>query len=291
MKTEDYPALFRSSDEASNASQSTYLWLIRFQYTLLAAAAAISLFVEGNSGLVLLFAFVVGASTALLIFMAVKKPERDWYSCRALAESIKTSTWRYMMKAEPFETAESIHECRGKFASFLKEILDANSHVRDSISRRPNAGAQISGKMDEIRALPLGERVDLYLNQRIQEQRNWYIEKVKYNRRSFVCWVVFCVCVQGGAIALALLRSNQPGLLPIWPSEPLLVVASAALGWIQIKKFNEQASAYSLTAHEIGIIQSRLVAITDDDEFSDFVNEAERAFSREHTQWVARQDD
>lgn len=97
--------------------------------------------------------------------------------------------------------------------------------------------------------------------------------------------------VQGGAIALALLRVSQPNMLSIWPSEPLLVVASAVLGWIQIKKFNELASAYSLTAHEIGIIQTRAAAVVQEADFSEFVNEAERAFSREHTQWVARQDD
>ncbi|HCB7267327.1 TPA: SLATT domain-containing protein, partial [Escherichia coli] len=40
------------------------------------------------------------ASTGLLLYMAVQKPEKEWYGCRALAESIKTSTWRYMMRAE-----------------------------------------------------------------------------------------------------------------------------------------------------------------------------------------------
>lgn len=185
MRSEDYPALFRSSDEASNASQATYLWLIRLQYALLVAAAVIALSAEQRPNLLLLFAFVVGTSTALLVFMAVKKPEKDWYSCRALSESIKTSTWRYMMRAEPFEDTQRLNEIRGKFASFLKEILDANSHVRESISRRPNAGDQITSKMDELRALTLVDRKDIYLNKRVKEQRDWYIGKVKYNRRSF----------------------------------------------------------------------------------------------------------
>ncbi len=50
------------------------------------------------------------------------------------------------------------------------------------------------------------------------------------------------------------------------------------------------ASAYSLTAHEIGIIESRLATDASENEWSGLVNEAELAFSREHTQWVARQD-
>jgi len=47
----------------------------------------------------------------------------------------------------------------------------------------------------------------------------------------------------------------------------------------------------SLTAHEIGLLQTRLGTIDSEEKFSAFVNEAERAFSREHTQWVARQID
>ncbi|WP_341860920.1 DUF4231 domain-containing protein [Gymnodinialimonas sp. 57CJ19] len=291
MKSGDYPALFRSSDEASNAAQATYLWLIRLQYGLLVSAAAVALWFDRLPNLLLLFAFIVGASTTLLIFMSVKKPEKDWYGCRALAESIKTSTWRYMMRAEPFENVPQLNEVRIKYAAFLKEILDANNHVQESISRRPHAGDQITLKMDEVRARPLSERQDLYLVERINEQRGWYVKNVKKNRRRFVGWIIFCVFVQGSAIALVLLRSSQPEFFSIWPSEPLLVVAAASLGWIQIKKFNELASAYSLTAHEIGIIQTRLKMVNGEQEFSEFVNEAERAFSREHTQWVARQND
>ena len=59
---------------------------------------------------------------------------------------------------------------------------------------------------------------------------------------------------------------------------------------MQIKKFNELTSAYTLTAHEIGIIQGRLEEVDSEEDLSEFINEAELAFSREHTQWVARQN-
>lgn len=291
MTPEDYPALLRSADESSVAAQSHYLWLIRLQYGLLITAATVALWFDYAPVLLLVHAFVIGTSTALLIYMSVKKPEKDWYGCRALAESIKTSTWRYMMRAEPFEDAPQVHTVKQKFSVFLKEILDANSHVRDPISRRPNAGDQITTTMDKIRALSLAERREFYRIKRIKEQRDWYISKVKANRWHFVGWTVFCVLIQGSAIFLALVRSRYPESWSIWPAEPLLMIATAAIGWIQIKKFNELASAYNLTAHEIGIIQVRINDVTNEPEFSEFVNEAERAFSREHTQWVARQND
>ncbi|GGE29209.1 hypothetical protein GCM10011360_16650 [Primorskyibacter flagellatus] len=193
------------------------------------------------------------------------------------------------MRAEPFKNTSHLREVKNTFAEYLQEILDANGHVRDTISRRPKSGDQITPMMNEVRALTFDERRNFYRVERIDQQRAWYVSKVKLNRRHFVAWIVFCVTVQSSAIILALARASNPEILSIWPMEPLLVAASAAIGWIQIKKFNELASAYSLTAHEIGIIQTRIQDVETDDDFSDFVNEAELAFSREHTQWVARQ--
>ncbi|WP_188477192.1 DUF4231 domain-containing protein [Primorskyibacter flagellatus] len=289
MTHDDYPALYQSADESSGAAQSSYLWLVRLQYGLLLAASTVALWFDNSPRVLLAYSFIIFASTALLIFMSVRKPEKDWYGCRALSESIKTTTWRYMMRAEPFKNTSHLREVKNTFAEYLQEILDANGHVRDTISRRPKSGDQITPMMNEVRALTFDERRNFYRVERIDQQRAWYVSKVKLNRRHFVAWIVFCVTVQSSAIILALARASNPEILSIWPMEPLLVAASAAIGWIQIKKFNELASAYSLTAHEIGIIQTRIQDVETDDDFSDFVNEAELAFSREHTQWVARQ--
>lgn len=289
MTPEQFPALYRSADESSLAAQKSYLLLIRLQYGLLIAAATTALWFGRSPDLYIAYATLVGASTALLIYMSVRKPEKDWYGCRALAESIKTAAWRYMMRAEPFGDAPRVSMVRDAFAAFLGAILEANSHVRESISRSPSTGDQITAGMEATRALTLDERKDLYRRERIAEQRAWYVAKVRANRRQFRLWVVACVAVQALAIILVLLRIRYDHQWTFWPTEPLLVLASSIIGWMQIKKFNELASAYSLTAHEIGIIQTRIEHISSESELSKFVNEAERAFSREHTQWVARQ--
>ena len=49
-------------------------------------------------------------------------------------------------------------------------------------------------------------------------------------------------------------------------------------------------ASYNLTAHEIGIIRANSDSVETEKDLSNFVNEAELAFSREHTQWVARRD-
>jgi len=143
--------------------------------------------------------------------------------------------------------------------------------------------------MDEIRGMSLAERSQFYLDRRIKEQRAWYIKKAKFNKSAAKKWVLACAVTYGIAIILLVLRPIFPNW-GFWPFEPLIVFASSIIGWTQIKKFNELTAAYTLTAHEIGIIQGRVEEADTEKEFSEFINEAELAFSREHTQWVARQN-
>ena len=290
MSPKDFPALYRSADESAIAAQTKYLWLITLQYGLLVVATTLTLWFSVSPNLQIGYAIVVIGSMILLIYMSVSKPEKKWYACRALAESIKTSVWRYVMRAEPFEDSAQLSDVQCKFASFLQKILDANKDVSDAMVCSPASGEQITNTMNSLRALPVADRKECYRKDRIDEQRTWYITKVKTNRCHFVGWVVACFMVQFAAVLFAILRIRYESQWSFWPTAPLLVFASSIIGWIQIKKFTELASAYNLAAHEIGIIRTRIDHISTETEFSDFVNVAERAFSREHTQWVARQN-
>jgi uncharacterized membrane protein YjjB (DUF3815 family) len=95
--------------------------------------------------------------------------------------------------------------------------------------------------------------------------------------------------LQIAAIVLCLFRVYLPEF-KYWPIEVFAVAAGAVLTWIQVKRFRELAAAYSVAAHEIGLISSGLGNIKNNEEFSRFVQDSENAFSREHTQWVARKD-
>jgi ribosomal protein S18 len=68
----------------------------------------------------------------------------------------------------------------------------------------------------------------------------------------------------------------------------LLVWLSFIVGWTQIKRFAELSISYSLAAYEIGIVKTKANEVSDEETLSEFVNDAEQAFSREHTQWTAR---
>lgn len=284
----DYPALYMAAGALSQSSQNMYFRIILLEYALLFVAAALSLEFSQHAGYYVIFASIFLLSIAAMVARYWLKPEQDWYKGRALAESIKTSCWRYCMRAEPFGDADDVAVRRSEFRNHLRAILEANRHIGRNIPPDSAANDQITETMEKTRALPLEERKSLYETHRIREQRTWYAKKASANRSASKRWLRLGLLAYSSAIMMVLVRIGYPRW-EIWPVEPLIVLASSLIGWTQIKKFNELASSYTLTAHEIGIIQGRIKEVDREEDFSDFVNEAEQAFSREHTQWVARQ--
>ncbi|EBA09093.1 Anthranilate synthase component I [Sagittula stellata E-37] len=223
----------------------------------------------------------------LFVFKIFKRLDQDWYRCRALAESVKTSTWRFSMRAHPFEDTSSIEVPKTNFRNLLKDILQTNRHIAANLET--SVTEQVTGSMIEIRKLPLNQRMDYYVRNRIDNQQAWYSKKSTASKAALSFWVVATIVLY--IIAAIALNAEQLGL----PSatlafDPLIVIVTSALGWLQMKRHGELMASYNLTAHEIGILLGDLEAVKTEDEFSDLINEAELAFSREHTQWVARRD-
>ncbi|MBY5553002.1 DUF4231 domain-containing protein [Rhizobium leguminosarum] len=287
MKDEQYPALFRSADAASNKYQRHYLNLIKTEYALLFVASVLSLSVFASSIVYATATLVLGLSAAVLLTRAIGKPEQDWYKCRALAESVKTLTWRYAMCSSPFGEGDQT-KARNEFKENLEKTFKSNSEAASKIASDWSAENQITAEMTRLRTLPLAERKDFYQQHRINEQRGWYSRQAAWNRKMSTRWVTASVISYIAAASLSVARIVQPEI-SLWPIDPLIVVATSIVGWIQIKKFNELAAAYSVTSQEIGLINITLEHSEDVNSFSDFVVEAETAFSREHTLWIARQ--
>lgn len=282
----DYPALYTAAGKRSDEAQKLYLRLIAAEYALLFVAAVMALDLSTDRRYFVFYAFVFLASLVMLIVRSWLKPEQQWYRARALTESIKTTCWRYCMCAEPFGRGDTDAITRTEFLDHLRSILKHNQQV--DISPEAAAGDQITTTMETTRALTLAQRRAFYLDHRVREQRKWYAKKAVANKKASKWWLGVGVFAYAVAILLVLFRIAYPEG-GVWPIEPIIVVASAIIGWTQVKKFNELTSSYALTSHEIGIIQSRIQEVKKEGEFAAFVNEAEQAFSREHTQWVARQ--
>jgi len=287
MQHEDYPALFLSADDASNNYQTFFVRLIQGEYAALLLASLFSMSFLNGAGYYVTYAIFLFAGLVILLTRSLRKPEQDWYRCRALAESVKTLTLRYVMHATPFQNEQS---ARSELRNQLHSIFEENRSTAEKITSDWSGNDQITNAMNSIRNMKRDERLTYYTANRIDEQRAWYTKKASQNKTNAKFWVCVSAAAYVIAGAMALTRIALPNW-QYWPIEPIIVVAACIVGWMQIKKFIELTAAYTVAAHEIGLIKLRADPSMNDDDFSEFVNDAEKAFSREHTLWIARQSD
>lgn len=288
MTEADFPALFRGADSASNKYQRLYLTLISAEYVLLIFASILSLSLFSGPTFYAVFAGVFLVALAVLLTRALWKPEQEWYRCRALAESVKTMTWRYITQAEPFNAGDIVAD-RAKFRDHLHELFQVNLVIAEKIDNEWSAGQQITPTMDNLRNIDVAARLANYQQNRVIDQQRWYQRKAAANRKLATRWIIAGVAAYVIAAGLAIARIRYPNF-SFFPVDPIIVIASSLIGWMQIKKFNELSAAYTVTANEIGLILPKSHTVGTDDELSEFVSEAESAFSREHTMWIARQN-
>ena len=240
-----YPALFTAADKASISHQSWYIRLIILEYCLLFTTAVLSMGFSQSPIYYAFFAFLIISAVAALIFRSAIKPEQNWYVTRALAESVKTLTWRYAMRAKPFDSLDEEAD-KIDFTNNLQALLSDNKRAASAIAGTDAQGDQFTSEMKVIRNLPLNERLAFYLKERVGEQKTWYNNKAKQNKKASEKWVFTGILTYFFAFVCVMARIVKPELAFL-PIEPLLVFSSTVIGWMQIKKYNELASAYTLT--------------------------------------------
>ncbi len=285
----DFPGLYQSANSASLAAQRQYFGYMTAYLFLLILAAAVSFQWPTNlvGAFVSVCLFLITLS--LLVAMRVWRPDDIWYNGRAVAESVKTRTWRWMTRADPYEDNENVGIVSKTFITDLKAILDQNRNLSKFLDTEAGSSDPISKKMKQVRSLDWDERLAIYRDLRIDDQAKWYSKKSLLNKKRAQQWFWVSVGMHAAAICMLIFRVNQPGTeLPV---EVVATAASAVLTWIQAKKFNELHSSYGLTAHEIVLIKGDATQVTSEKELAEFVVNSEAAFSREHTQWVARKTD
>jgi len=287
----DLPGLYQASNSASIREQSNYFKGIFFYIVLLTIAALFAFFSENAPNAVskIISAILFLLSLGVMIWLRVAKPDDIWYNGRAVAESVKTRAWRWMLRAEPYEDTEDIEIMREKFVKDLKAILEHNKSLIGKLGISSVVKEPISTQMLNVRSLSIADRISVYRKERITNQALWYSKKAKFNKDKSSQWFVVTVILHLIAIICILYNIKEPTLK--MPIETIAVAASGVLTWLQAKKHNELSSSYSLTAHEIILIKSETTRINTEPELSEYIMNCENAFSREHTQWVARKNE
>src|SRR5438046_2531061 len=122
MTSEEYPALYQAASQASIRAQATYLRCIAlYAYLSIAGAGLAAYGIDSRPAAIVAAAlFVLGLFVSVLL--ALKQYESVWYRTRAIAESIKTSTWRFMMNADRFHGLD-LSNAKARLKQLLQKIL------------------------------------------------------------------------------------------------------------------------------------------------------------------------
>jgi hypothetical protein len=284
LRDKDLPALYQSLDSRSGDAQKKVLLAVKA--TLIGAlAAAVLALVEIESGGADLAA--LGASAGFLVSLITsawllwKRPERDWYDARAGAESVKTLAWQFAVAGGEFSQSDE-EEIEKQFIERLRELL---TDLRSIGSAVGVADPQITPAMRKLREADLATRQRAYREERIEDQRRWYATKATWNEQRRTRWTLAAIAAQTLGLAAGLARAFfgfDIDLLGL-----AAAVAATVTAWTRTKDYAELAEAYAITAQEIGLLAD-LPTPADEEGWSSYVEQAERAFSREHTLWRAR---
>lgn len=283
----EFPALYIAADAASNSAQSTFLRAQQLNFVLLIGGSVCAL-LEPSRELAITSAVFFLASLVVYAYIQQLDFQAIWYRSRALAESVKTATWRLVMGAQPFDQIDESVRLE-KFRQLLSELLRQNQGIGKHLVGEWSSADQVTPTLLHAMRADFHGKKQAYLTDRIDDQRQWYTSKSVSNKLSSRNFFAFICAAYAIAIVLLLIKIASP-YLKFLPIEVFAVVATSLIAWKQLKRFDELASAYSLTAHELGVIKSRFTSVEDPGELAAFVSDAENAFSREHTQWAARRD-
>ncbi|MEU8953605.1 DUF4231 domain-containing protein [Streptomyces sp. NPDC048518] len=284
---DDFPALFRAADANSLRGQRRFLIATRCQLAALIAAAALGVFTWKAGGADIAAALSVVAFCAAVVsevYLLKERPDRVWYEGRAVAESAKTLTWRYMVGGGPLGKEETDVDAAADL--LLARFTEIERDV-EAAWLIPDQGApeQITQDMIRIRQLPLEQRREIYLRERIEQQREWYTAKSRWNEGRSTAWALTLTVLELLGVCAGVAKVT--GVVDIDLLGVIAALAAGGTAWVQTKQHKTLATAYAVARHELAAVAFRARRPASEQEWATFVASAEDAVSREHTLWRA----
>jgi conflict system pore-forming effector with SLATT domain len=207
--------------------------------------------------------------------------DRRWFDGRAIAESVKTLSWKYMMRTPPFHDDDADTQ----LTSVLSRVVGpgrGTSGVDDRSSAQDLAATK---EMGLVRGAGLPERRAVYVKHRLEDQIGWYSRKSAGSGRAASAYFVLGVVVQALAILLLIRRAFG---LEIGFASFLTTLAASFIAWSEAKRYHELAISYAVAAEELRQIRTQQRVEGTESAFASLVLDAEGAISREHTMWIAK---
>lgn len=288
MTEPKYPTIFEKADSKSLSAQKNFINLNKGILGLLVISTFLSSIKTDEKWIAVISSLLLVISLILTILIIFFKPEKTWYDGRAIAESAKSLTWKFITGTKPFSFKLKSIDAEEKLIKNLKQIIGQKKEFFQLIGEEFGEGDQITQSMVDLRKLNLKDKIELYSSKRLEVQRKWYYNKSKENRKnknlSFGAIITFQV------LAIVSLVLDYFGLIDFMTTPLMACLASSFIAWLQLKRFQELTESYGITATELNLIKSKVRHIKDESDFENFVDDAETAISREHTLWLARRD-
>lgn len=286
LTSDDLPATWAVADLAAREGRDETMRFVRWELRALVFAAACGAVTwrVGRGDLDVLAAIGTTAFVAGIVmgvYHAKRAPEEKWYRGRAAAESAKTLAIRYAVGGDPFPSNDATADDR--LLGRLEQVIDVLSAV--DVPAHGTDRPQLSPKMQEIRSADLDVRREVYRQDRLQDQVDWYADRANDHSRSARRWVQVAIAANVVGVVAGLARfvnAFDADLLGV-----AAAVAAAASAWTQMLQHRSLATSYSIAALELRLVLDREPGV-DEQGWPLFVSDAEDAISREHTMWLAR---
>ncbi len=288
MEQKFYPILFKIADTKSKKSQNIFIRLNIFILLLLILSSVSSIYTTVPKNITTFSTICLILSTLFNIYILFFRPEKSWYEGRAIAESVKTLTWKFITNTKPFKISLQQEKAEQIFNENLKKIIGQRRDFYILIGQNYPDGNMISDEMISIRNCSFEERKKKYVEDRIQDQINWYSYKTKQNALNKNIALGLIIGFQILAIFFFIFEKNL--FINYSFTSILITMTSVFMTWLQLKRFQELTDAYGITATELKFIKEKSKFILDDNQLEKYVDDTETAISREHTLWLARRD-
>jgi hypothetical protein len=290
MRRSDFPALYLTASELSRRGQRSYKQWILANLALVVLAAmlsAISTWIPTpfEGPFTIAIAVVLLGAMATNVLNQQMQGDRDWFDGRAVAESIKTNVWRYMMQVPPFDN-ERVSD--RTFAARLTAILTEYRTLNYNLAALPGEMHQITPRMRQIRQLAWPDRRRVYVQDRLKEEVRWYRGKAAAARSSSSRWLWASFGAEFAGVLIALTTFISPVTLMINLVGVVAALAAAFQAWTQVNRHAELSHSYALACQELVVIGDLMAEAETEDAFVTAVENSEEAISREHTMWVAK---
>jgi hypothetical protein len=294
FRNADLPRLFHYTDRAAvNRQKDTLKW-VRQQLTMLLLAATCSALPwrlpVGRVNLLALASMVGYVGALWYAWQAARFHHRaKWQLHRSVAELLRSQCWRYAVCGAPFgpEVVDPDGVFVFRLGGSLEQLRAAGWRTPVAMSAADTAWGLITPAMRELRGKPFAVRRDVYVRDRLVEQRDWYRRRSAESRRSLALWQALSTLSTAVALAAAVAKVFEWGS-PIDLAGLASSVAATAVAWSEVRQYQPLIAAHARVAQELSAMEVTLRKEAAESRWAAGVESAEEVISPERTAWLTR---